>query len=133
MPAAPDATVSTWRIEFDLPSGTTISSFWDADVTSSGNHYVAVKKSWAGGLAPARPLQLGLQRHRGVQGAVELHHQRRVVRRLHPDHQCAVPDDPPTASPTVPDGIAHHDPPPAGGTCGGRLLRRVGRLRPELP
>ncbi|WP_406042560.1 glycosyl hydrolase family 18 protein [Micromonospora sp. NBC_00898] len=46
------ASVDTWRIEFDLPSGTTISSFWDADVTSSGNHYVAVKKSWAGPLAP---------------------------------------------------------------------------------
>src|SRR4051794_2658540 len=44
------ASVATWRIEFDLPAGTTISSFWDADVTSSGTHYVAVKKSWAGSL-----------------------------------------------------------------------------------
>ncbi|RGC67992.1 Chitinase 63 precursor [Micromonospora sp. MW-13] len=44
------ASVDTWRIEFDLPAGTTISSSWDADVTSSGNHYVAVKKSWAGPL-----------------------------------------------------------------------------------
>jgi chitinase len=47
-----DATVSTWRIEFDLPAGTSISSSWDADVTRTGDHYVAVKKSWAGSLAP---------------------------------------------------------------------------------
>ncbi|KAB1935872.1 chitinase, partial [Micromonospora sp. ALFpr18c] len=52
-------TVATWRIEFDLPSGTTISSAWDADVTSSGNHYVAVKKSWAGGLAPGASFSWG--------------------------------------------------------------------------
>jgi chitinase len=32
----------TWRVEFDLPSGATISSFWDASVTKTGNHVVAV-------------------------------------------------------------------------------------------
>jgi chitinase len=47
-----DASISTWRVEFDLPAGTTISSFWDADVVRTGNHYVATKKSWAGPLAP---------------------------------------------------------------------------------
>jgi chitinase len=47
-----DATVSTWRVEFDLPAGTTISSFWDADVARTGNHYVGTKKSWAGSLPP---------------------------------------------------------------------------------
>ena len=63
---------------------------WDADVTSSGNHYVAVKKSWAGPLAPGRLVQLGLQRHRRLQGAAELHHQRRALRRRHPaDHHPA--------------------------------------------
>lgn len=54
-----DAPVSTWRIEFDLPAGTTISSFWDADVTRSGNRYVAVKKSWAGPLAPGASFNWG--------------------------------------------------------------------------
>ncbi|SCG47449.1 glycosyl hydrolase family 18 protein [Micromonospora coxensis] len=53
------ANVDTWRIEFDLPAGTTISSSWDADVTSSGNHYVAVKKSWAGPLAPGATFSWG--------------------------------------------------------------------------
>ena len=54
-----DASVSTWRVEFDLPSGTTIGSFWDADVTRTGNHYVAVKKSWAGALAPGASFSWG--------------------------------------------------------------------------
>jgi chitinase len=53
------ASVSTWRIEFDLPSGTTISTFWDADVTRTGDHYVAVQKSWAGPLAPGAAFSWG--------------------------------------------------------------------------
>ena len=53
------ASLPTWRIEFDLPSGTSIGSFWDADVTSSGNHYVATKKSWAGALAPGASFSWG--------------------------------------------------------------------------
>ncbi|MFC4149973.1 glycosyl hydrolase family 18 protein [Micromonospora mangrovi] len=51
--------VTTWRLEFDLPAGTTISSFWDADVTSSGNHYVAVKKSWASPIAAGAKVNWG--------------------------------------------------------------------------
>ncbi|MFY1686920.1 glycosyl hydrolase family 18 protein [Plantactinospora sp. WMMB782] len=54
-----DAPVANWRIEFDLPAGTTISSFWDADVTRSGNRYVAVQKSWAGALAPGASASWG--------------------------------------------------------------------------
>ncbi|WBC17110.1 glycosyl hydrolase family 18 protein [Micromonospora sp. WMMA1998] len=53
------ASVNGWRIEFDLPSGTAISSSWDADVTRSGNHYVAVNKSWAGTLAPGASFSWG--------------------------------------------------------------------------
>lgn len=30
-----------WRVEFDLPAGATISSFWDAQVVKSGNHVTA--------------------------------------------------------------------------------------------
>ena len=43
--------VDTWTINFDLPSGNAMSSFWDADVVRTGDHYVATKKSWAGSLA----------------------------------------------------------------------------------
>ncbi|MFV2110945.1 glycosyl hydrolase family 18 protein [Micromonospora sp. LOL_025] len=53
------APVSTWRIEFDLPSGTSISSSWDADVTRTGDHYVAVKKSWGGPIAAGASFSWG--------------------------------------------------------------------------
>ncbi|MEW2377708.1 glycosyl hydrolase family 18 protein [Micromonospora sp. NPDC047812] len=53
------APVSTWRIEFDLPSGTSISSSWDADVTRTGDHYVAVKKSWAAPIAAGASFSWG--------------------------------------------------------------------------
>jgi chitinase len=53
------ASVATWRIEFDLPAGTTIGSFWDADVIQTNNHYVATKKSWAGPLAPGTSFSWG--------------------------------------------------------------------------
>jgi chitinase len=46
------ATIDTWRIEFDLPAGTSMGTFWEADVVANGNRYVATKKSWAGALAP---------------------------------------------------------------------------------
>ena len=51
--------LTSWKVEFDLPSGTTISRAWDADVTSSGNHYTSVKKSWTGGLAPGATVSWG--------------------------------------------------------------------------
>src|SRR4051812_5091919 len=51
--------VASWRIEFDLPAGTTISSFWDADVVHSGNLYTATQKSWAGPLAPGASFTWG--------------------------------------------------------------------------
>jgi chitinase len=40
----------TWRVEFDLPTGATISSFWDAQVVKTGNHVVATG-TWNGTLA----------------------------------------------------------------------------------
>ncbi|MFI7074034.1 glycosyl hydrolase family 18 protein [Micromonospora sediminicola] len=62
------AGVNGWRIEFDLPSGTAIGSSWDADVTRSGNHYVAVNKSWAGTLAPGASFSWGYNGSGAYQG-----------------------------------------------------------------
>src|SRR5262245_44473372 len=50
---------SSWRLEFDLPTGGSMSSFWDADVTHTGNHYVAVNKSWNGTINPGASLTWG--------------------------------------------------------------------------
>ncbi|WP_204041575.1 glycosyl hydrolase family 18 protein [Acrocarpospora phusangensis] len=45
---AGDSALASWRVEFDVPAGTAISSAWDADMTRSGNHYTFVNKGWNG-------------------------------------------------------------------------------------
>jgi chitinase len=47
-----------WRVEFDLPAGATISSFWDASVTKSANHVVAVG-TWNATLAVGATTSFG--------------------------------------------------------------------------
>ncbi|MET8812109.1 glycoside hydrolase family 18 chitinase [Streptomyces sp. NPDC004549] len=44
--------IDSWKIEWDFPSGTSVSSAWDADVTSSGTHWTAKNKSYNGAVAP---------------------------------------------------------------------------------
>ena len=43
-------TLSSWTVEWDFPSGTRVTSAWDADVTSSGNHWTGKNKSYNGTL-----------------------------------------------------------------------------------
>ncbi|MFB8773508.1 glycosyl hydrolase family 18 protein [Streptomyces broussonetiae] len=52
-------TISSWTVEWDFPSGTSVTSAWDADVTSSGNHWTAKNKSWNGSLAPGASVSFG--------------------------------------------------------------------------
>ncbi|XVV11055.1 beta-1,3-glucanase family protein [Actinoplanes sp. CA-131856] len=40
--------MSSWKVEFDLPAGATIGSFWDADMTASGSHRTFTNRSWNG-------------------------------------------------------------------------------------
>ncbi|MER5382566.1 glycoside hydrolase family 18 chitinase [Streptomyces sp. NPDC002688] len=51
--------ISSWTIEWDFPSGTSVTSAWDADVTSSGNHWTAKNKSWNGSLAAGASVSFG--------------------------------------------------------------------------
>ncbi|AZQ37442.1 chitinase [Streptomyces cyaneochromogenes] len=51
--------LSSWTVEWDFPSGTSVTSAWDADVTSSGNHWTAKNKSWNGSLAPGASVTFG--------------------------------------------------------------------------
>ncbi|SCG38066.1 glycosyl hydrolase family 18 protein [Micromonospora halophytica] len=100
------ASVDTWRIEFDLPAGTTISSAWDADVTSSGNHYVAVKKSWAGPLAP------GATFNWGYNGTGPYKAPLNCTINGAPCGGGGTPTTSPTASPTVSPTVPPTTPPP---------------------
>ncbi|MFD7129955.1 glycosyl hydrolase family 18 protein [Streptomyces sp. NPDC059894] len=51
--------LTSWTVEWDFPSGTSVSSAWDADVTSSGTHWTAKNKTWNGTLAPGASVSFG--------------------------------------------------------------------------
>ncbi|MFE3168475.1 glycosyl hydrolase family 18 protein [Streptomyces sp. NPDC059224] len=51
--------ISSWTVEWDYPSGTSVTSAWDADVTSSGTHWTAKNKSYNGSIAPGASVSFG--------------------------------------------------------------------------
>ncbi|MFE4861268.1 glycosyl hydrolase family 18 protein [Streptomyces sp. NPDC056670] len=51
--------LSSWTVEWDYPSGTSVTSAWDADVTSSGTHWTAKNKSYNGTIAPGASVSFG--------------------------------------------------------------------------
>ncbi|MFB7269027.1 glycosyl hydrolase family 18 protein [Streptomyces sp. NPDC056244] len=52
-------TLSSWTVEWDFPSGTAVTSGWDADITGSANHWTAKNKSYNGTLAPGASVSFG--------------------------------------------------------------------------
>ncbi|MFD0369002.1 glycosyl hydrolase family 18 protein [Streptomyces sp. NPDC059071] len=51
--------ISSWTVEWDFPSGTAVTSAWDATVTSSGTHWTARNVGWNGTLAPGATISFG--------------------------------------------------------------------------
>ncbi|MDV7215279.1 glycoside hydrolase family 18 chitinase [Streptomyces prunicolor] len=51
--------ISSWTVEWDFPSGTSVTSAWDADVTNSGNHWTAKNKSYNGSIAAGASVSFG--------------------------------------------------------------------------
>ncbi|KAF3467526.1 glycosyl hydrolase family 18 protein [Streptomyces sp. Tu 3180] len=52
-------TINTWTVEWDFPSGTKVTSAWDATVTNSGDHWTAKNLGWNGTLAPGASVSFG--------------------------------------------------------------------------
>ncbi|MEU5219469.1 glycoside hydrolase family 18 chitinase [Streptomyces sp. NPDC020807] len=52
-------TISSWTVEWDYPSGTRVTSAWDATVTNSGDHWTAKNVGWNGTLAPGASVSFG--------------------------------------------------------------------------
>jgi chitinase len=53
------ATITSWRVEFDLPAGTTITTSWDSVRSGSGQHVIFNNASWNGTLAPGASVSFG--------------------------------------------------------------------------
>src|SRR5690606_6044874 len=52
-------TINSWTIDWDFPSGTKVTSAWDATVTGSGDHWTARNVGWNGTLAPGASVSFG--------------------------------------------------------------------------
>ncbi|SHF11059.1 glycoside hydrolase family 18 chitinase [Streptoalloteichus hindustanus] len=48
-----------WNVEFDLPSGTSVASYWDALMTRTGDHYKFANREYNGNVAPGASVSFG--------------------------------------------------------------------------
>jgi hypothetical protein len=51
--------LTSWRVEFDLPSGSSMGSYWDAVDTASGAHHSFVNREYNGTVAPGASASFG--------------------------------------------------------------------------
>ncbi|MET8358496.1 cellulase family glycosylhydrolase [Micromonospora sp. NPDC005171] len=53
------APITSWRVEFDLPSSSTITQSWNAQQTTSGSRYTFANVSWNGSLGAGASTSFG--------------------------------------------------------------------------
>ncbi|MFE1910207.1 cellulose binding domain-containing protein [Streptomyces anandii] len=53
------ATLTGWTVEFDLPAGTAVGSYWDALLTRDGSHYTFRNREYNGTLPPGGTATFG--------------------------------------------------------------------------
>ncbi|MEU7974501.1 cellulase family glycosylhydrolase [Micromonospora sp. NPDC049089] len=53
------AQITSWRVEFDLPAGTSINQSWNAEQTTSGSHYTFTNVVWNGTLGAGASTSFG--------------------------------------------------------------------------
>src|SRR5688572_8308297 len=53
------ATLSSWRVEFTLPVGTTVGSHWNARMTRDGSRFVFSNLHYNGTVAPGASVSFG--------------------------------------------------------------------------
>ncbi|MEV7006185.1 cellulose binding domain-containing protein [Streptosporangium sp. NPDC051022] len=53
------AALSSWKVEFDLPAGVSVGSFWDATLTKSGQHVTFTNVGWNGSVPVGSSVSFG--------------------------------------------------------------------------
>ncbi|MEV5829380.1 cellulose binding domain-containing protein [Spirillospora sp. NPDC052242] len=51
--------IDGWRVEFDLPAGTSVGSFWDASLTRDGNRHTFTDRGWNASIPPGGTVTFG--------------------------------------------------------------------------
>ncbi|WP_328534155.1 cellulase family glycosylhydrolase [Micromonospora zamorensis] len=106
------AQITSWRVEFDLPSSSTVSQSWNAQQSTSGSRYTFTNVSWNGTLAAGASTSFGFL----VNGSGT------PVNCTVNGASCAGGPPPTTPPPTTPPPTT---PPPTTGTP----VERYGQLR----
>ncbi|MEU1400684.1 cellulase family glycosylhydrolase [Micromonospora zamorensis] len=111
------AQITSWRVEFDLPSSSTVSQSWNAQQSTSGSRYTFTNVSWNGTLAAGASTSFGFL----VNGSGT------PVNCTVNGASCAGGTPPTTPSPTTPPSTTPPPttPPPTTGTP----VERYGQLR----
>jgi len=52
-------TITSWNVQFDLPPGTSVGTYWDALLTSNGQHHTFTNRSWNGTINPGGSVSFG--------------------------------------------------------------------------
>jgi hypothetical protein len=52
-------TVTGWNVQFDLPSGSSLGNWWNANLTTSGQHVTAVNQDWNKSIAKGATASFG--------------------------------------------------------------------------
>jgi hypothetical protein len=54
------AAMKDWKVEFDLPAGTTVGNYWNAKLVATGDHHTFTSLPWNGALASGKTLSFGM-------------------------------------------------------------------------
>ena len=83
--------LTSWKVEFDLPSGSSVGSYWDALLATSGQHFTFTNRNYNGTIAPGASVTFGfLGSGSGTPGGCKLN-----------GVSCAGGSTPPTTAPTT--------------------------------
>ncbi|MEV4758311.1 cellulose binding domain-containing protein [Micromonospora sp. NPDC049559] len=52
-------TITTWTLTLDLPTGTTITTYWDTQLTTTGTHHTFTNRTYNGTLTPGTTTSFG--------------------------------------------------------------------------
>jgi chitinase len=57
--AGDSAALNGWKVEFDLPAGSSVGTFWDSLLTTSGQHFSFINREYNGSVAPNGTVTFG--------------------------------------------------------------------------
>ena len=116
--------ITSWRVEFDLPSGTTVNQVWNAQQTRSGDHYTFTNVAWNGTLAPRAATSFGfIAAGSGIPANCTVNGQACAGGTTPP------PSSPPPSSPPPSSAPPSNPPPSSQPPAGDTPVARHGQLR----